>query len=125
MTQTQIKRFVDLEPDAARARSVTAQRDELYLRHSAPNTLPQGNLRSDVSPKAILRAAQIMLAKSTLSRKRLPVRLKLDEFRSPEFRYDTSSAEKVLEQLERVPLNAQAMRWIHHPDAVLSTSYAM
>ena len=96
-----------------------ARPEELYLRHAAPNTVPQGHLRSDISPKAIFRAAQITFAKSTLSRKRLPMKLKLDEFRSPDFRYDTTSALKVLQLLEEVPLNSQGLRWIHLQDAVL------
>jgi hypothetical protein len=87
--------------------------------HTAPNSVPQGNLLSDISPKTFFRAAQITLAKSTVSRKRLPIRLDLTELRSPDFRYDTASAEKVQLQLEEVPLNEEGMRWIHEPDAVL------
>jgi hypothetical protein len=87
--------------------------------HAAPNSVPQGNLRSDIAPKTLLRAAQINFAKSTVSRKRLPLRLDLGEYRSPDFRYDTASAEKVQLQLEDVLLNEEGMRWIHEPDAVL------
>ena len=87
--------------------------------HAAPNSVPQGNLLSDIAPKTLLRAAQINFAKSTVSRKRLPLRLDLGEYRSPDFRYDTASAEKVQLQLEDVPLNEEGMRWIHEPDAVL------
>ncbi|WP_033440217.1 hypothetical protein [Saccharothrix sp. NRRL B-16314] len=86
---------------------------ELYQFHAAPNTVPEGNLLRDVSPKQLLRAAQITLAKSTLSRKRLPVKLNLDEYRSPDFRYDTDSGEKTQKLLEDVPLNSDGVRWIH------------
>ncbi|SDM30954.1 hypothetical protein [Allokutzneria albata] len=94
-------------------------RNELYLHHAAPNTVPEGNLLSDLSPRRVLRAAQIVLAKSSLSRKRLPIRLNLDEYRSPDFRYDTGSAEKVQKMLEDVPLTDEGMRWIHEDDGVL------
>jgi hypothetical protein len=94
-------------------------RTELYLRHSARNTVPQGNLLSDVGPKQMIRAAQITLAKSSLTRKRLPIRLNLDEYQNPDFRYDTSSAETVQKLLEDVPLNSEGLRWIHEDDGVL------
>lgn len=92
---------------------------ELYQRHSAPNTVPQGSLRTDLAPKQLLRAAQIMLAKRTLTRKRLPMRLDLTELRSPDFTYDTTSVLEVEEQLMAVTPNAQGLRWIHQPDGVL------
>ena len=94
-------------------------RTELYLRHSARNTVPQGNLLTDIGPKQMARAAQITLAKSTLTRKRLPIRLNLDEYRSADFRYDTGSAETVQKLLEDVPLNSEGLRWIHEDDGVL------
>ena len=119
MTQIQIDRPVVGAAAKGKVPAATEHPDQLYRRHAAPNTVPQGHLRSDLSPKALFRAAQITLAKSTLSRKRLPLKLKLDEFQSPDFRYDTTSAEKVLELLEEVPLNSQQLRWIHQDDAVL------
>jgi hypothetical protein len=94
-------------------------RSELYRHHAARNTVAQGNLLSDVSPKTMFRAAQITLAKPSLTRKRLPIRLNLDKYRSADFRYDTSSAEKVQKQLEDVPLNDEGLRWIHEDDGVL------
>lgn len=92
---------------------------ELYFAHAAPNTVPQGNLLSDLAPKTLLRATQIVLAKGTLRRKLLPVKLDLDPYRCASFRYDTSSAEAVLERLRQVPLNRKGMRWIHDGEAVL------
>jgi hypothetical protein len=92
---------------------------ELYLAHAAPNTVPQGNLRSDISPKAMVRAAQIMLAKDTVTRKQLPLKLNLDEYRSADFRYDTSSAEEVYKRLQDVPLNREGMRWIYKEDGAM------
>jgi hypothetical protein len=59
---------------------------ELYLAHAAANTVPQGNLLSDISPKTMLQAVRIMLAKSTLERKRLPLKLNLDEYQSADCR---------------------------------------
>lgn len=91
----------------------------LYARHAAPNTVPQGRLATDLAPRQLLRAAQIMLAKPTLSRKRLPVRLDLSEYRSPDFRYDVSSAQEVHKLLLDVPLNEDGVRWIHNDEGVL------
>ena len=91
----------------------------LYMRHAAPNTVPQGNLLSDISPKQMFRATQIALAKPTLGRKRLPIRLNLDEYRNEEFRYDTTSVETVHKLLQDVPLNNEGLRWIHEDDGVL------
>jgi hypothetical protein len=87
-----------------------------YQRHAAANTVPKGNLLKDVSPRTIARAAQVMLAKRTLTRKRLPVRLDLEPYRSPEFRYDTRSAEQVYRRLQSVAHNARGLRWIHDDD---------
>ncbi|MGM1060529.1 hypothetical protein [Saccharothrix sp. Mg75] len=92
---------------------------DLYHAHAAPNTVPEGKLLTDLSPGQLFRAGQISLAPSTLSRKRLPVKLNLDEFRSPEFHYDTDSAERWQKLLEDVPLNGDGVRWIHEDDAVL------
>jgi hypothetical protein len=92
---------------------------DLYRQHAAPNTVPQGSLRTDLSPRTIRRALQVNLAKGTLTRKRLPIRLDLREYRSPDFRYDTSSVLEVERRLEQVPLNAEGMRWVHLPDGVL------
>jgi hypothetical protein len=89
---------------------------ELYLAHAAPNTVPQGNLRSDISLKAMVRAAHIMLAKDTLTRKRLPLKLDLEEYQSADFRYDTSSAQEVYKRLQNVPLNREGTRFIHKED---------
>ncbi|MFE2753660.1 hypothetical protein ACFXGA_16865 [Actinosynnema sp. NPDC059335] len=94
-------------------------RSDLYRAHAAPNTVPEGKLLTDLAPKQLFRATQIALAKSTLSRKRLPVKLDLEEYRSPEFRYDTESAERWQKLLEDVPLNSDGVRWIHEDDAVL------
>lgn len=91
----------------------------LYAHHAAPNTVPQGKLITDLAPRQLFRAAQIMLAKPTLSRKRLPVKLDLAQFRSPDFRYDTSSAEEVHKLLLDVPLNDEGVRWIHNDEGVL------
>ncbi|WP_309111459.1 hypothetical protein [Saccharothrix sp.] len=94
-------------------------RSALYRAHAAANTVPEGRLLTDLAPKQLLRATQIALAKSTLSRKRLPVKLDLDEYRSAEFHYDTDSAERWQKLLEDVPLNSDGVRWIHEDDAVL------
>ena len=91
----------------------------LYRRHAAPNTVPQGSLRTDLSPRQMLRAAQITLAKPTLSRKRLPIKLDLSKYRSPDFTYDTNSGQEVERLLQAVPLNSEGMRWVHQPDGVL------
>lgn len=91
----------------------------LYAHHSAKNTVPQGRLLTDLGPKQVLRAAQILLAKPTLSRKRLPIKLDLAPYRSPDFRYDTASAEDVHKLLLDVPLNSQGVRWIHEETGVL------
>lgn len=99
--------------------STDKPRTNVYWQHSAPNTVPQGKLRTDLAPKQMFRAAQIMMAKSTLSRKRLPIRLNLDEYRSPDFRYDTTSVEVVHKLLVDVPPSSQGLRWIHEDDGVL------
>jgi hypothetical protein len=98
--------------------STANEANELYLQHAGPTTVPQGNLLSDISPRTMLRAARIMLAKSTLPRKLLPVKLDLDPYRSEEFRYDTGYAEEVQKLLEDVPLNKERVRWIHEDVAV-------
>jgi hypothetical protein len=98
--------------------TVVSPRD-LYRRHAAPNTVRQGSLRTDLAPRTLLRAAQIMLAKQTLSRKRLPIKLDLSEYGSPDFRYDTSSVDEVEQRLQRVPLRSDGLRWVHLPDGVL------
>ena len=67
----------------------------------------------------MLRAAQITLAKPTLSRKRLPIKLDLSKYRSPDFTYDTTSGQEVERLLQAVPLNSEGMRWVHQPDGVL------
>lgn len=87
--------------------------EALYAHHSAPNTVPQGRLLTDLAPRQLLRATQIMLAKNTLSRKRLPIRLDLEPYRDPNYVYDTDDLEKVEKQLLDVPLTADGMRWIH------------
>ena len=105
--------------DHTEERPMSPLRDALYTRHAAANTVPRGDLRSDVSPRTMIRAAQITLAKPTLTRKRLPIRLDLGEFRSPHFSYDTRSAEQVLALLETVPLDPEGLRWIHRDEGVL------
>jgi hypothetical protein len=95
---------------------MTDARNELYRLHAAPNTVPEGKLLTDLAPKQLFRATQIALAKHTLSRKRLPVKLNLDEYRSPDFRYDTESAVRWQKLLEDVPLNSEGVRWIHDDD---------
>jgi hypothetical protein len=97
----------------------TDRRHELYLAHAAPNTVPAGNLRSDFSLKTMIRAAQVMFAKDTLTRKKLPVKLQLDEYRAADFRYDTSSAVEVLRRLRGVPLDREGTRWIHKEDGAM------
>ena len=89
---------------------------DLYLHHAAANTVPQGHLRTDLAPSTIARATQIMVWKRTLSRKRLPVRLDLEPYRAPDFRYDTSSGEQVYQRLQGVPLTSDGLRWIYDDD---------
>ena len=95
---------------------VTGKHDALYSAHVSPETVPQGRLLTDYAPRTLLRAAQIMLFKNTLARKKLPVKLDLDPYRSPAFCYDKSSAVQVHQRLEKVPLNRKGMRWIHKED---------
>ncbi len=99
--------------------NTTTTHTNLYRRHAAPNTVPQGSLRTDLSPRQILRAAQLTLAKSTLSRKRLPIKLDLSTYRSPDFTYDTASGLEVERLLQEVPLDSEGLSWIHRPDGVL------
>lgn len=96
----------------------TTTRTDLYRQHAATNTVPQGSLRSDLAPRAVLRALHVVLAKRTLSRKRLPIRLDLREYLDPDFRYDTSSALDVERQLDEVPSGPRGVKWIHRPDGV-------
>jgi len=89
---------------------------QLYLAHAAHNTVRAGRLRTDLAPAQLARAAQIMFAKHTVSPKTLPMKLDLTPYRSPDFRYDPSSAREVARRLQQVPLNSEGMRWIHLGD---------
>jgi hypothetical protein len=91
----------------------------LYVQHMSPNSVPAGRTRTDYTPRTMLRAAQIMLAKRTLTRKRQPLRLDLTEYRSAEFRYDTQSALRVRKQLDDVPITRDGLKWIHEQDDIL------
>lgn len=99
----------DMSADAAR---------KLYIAHSSPETVPQGKLITDMTPKQITRAVRIMLAKPTLKRKLLPIKLNLDKYRSDDFKYDTTAPLKVLDWLKRIPLDEQGMKFIHEYDDV-------
>jgi hypothetical protein len=94
-------------------------KNDLYLAHAAPNTVPTGNLRSDISLKTMVRAAQIVLATHTVTRKLLPMKLDLEKYQSADFRYDTSSAEEVHRRLQNVPLSREGTRWIHKQDGAM------
>ena len=89
---------------------------DLYLAHAAPNTVQEGSLRTDLAPRQLASAARIMFDKRSIVPKKLPMKLDLARYRSADFRYDTSSAQDVLRQLQRVPLNREGMRWIHLGD---------
>jgi hypothetical protein len=89
---------------------------ELYRHHAAKNTVPPGRVLKDFFPLAVARAAHIMLAKRTLTRKRLPVCLDLSPYLSEEFHYDTSSGGHVYKRLADLPLPADGLRWIHDDD---------
>jgi hypothetical protein len=91
-------------------------RNDLYLVHAAPNTVQEGSLRTDLAPGQLARAARIMFDKRSIVPKKLPMKLDLARYRSPDFRYDTSSAQDVLRHLQGVPLNREGMRWIHLGD---------
>lgn len=124
MTLTQMVRPDRISPvrvdsDDAAQHLATESRASLYLRHSARNTAPPGDLRSDVKPRRLLRSAQIMLAKRTVSRKRLPILLSLDEYRHPAFRYDTCAAAEMLRALQDEPLNSRNLRMIQQGREVL------
>lgn len=99
-------------------RSPTASSERLYAHHASANTVPQGRLRTDLAPKALLRALQIMLAKSTVSRKRLPIRMDVGQFLSPDYEYDSSAAELAAVALRDVPADSQGRKRIHLDDGV-------
>ena len=90
--------------------------DALYSDHVSPETVPQGRLLTDYAPSTVLRAAQIMLFKNTLARKKLPLKLDLEPYRSPAFSYDKTSAVEVYQRLKEVPLNREGMAWIYKED---------
>lgn len=64
----------------------------------------------------MLRAAQIMLFKNTLARKKLPIKLDLQPYLSADFKYDKTSAVEVHQRLRKVPLNREGMGWIYKED---------
>jgi hypothetical protein len=86
---------------------------------TAPPARTAGTLRSDVAPRTLARAAQIVFAKATVSRKQPAVLRDLAEYQSPDFRYDTTSLERAFRRIETVPPNSRGMRWVHSRDAVL------
>ena len=94
----------------------TGKNDPLYSAHASIETVPQGRLLTDFAPWTWLKAAQVWLFKNTLARKRLPIKLDVDPFRSPAFHYDIASAVEVHQRLLKVPLNGEGMRWIHKED---------
>ncbi len=100
-----------------RKSTVTANMaQELYMTHASQESVPQGRLLTDFSPKTIARALRIMFAKGTLPRKLLPFKLILEKYQSVDFQYDTSSAEMVEQQLQEIPLNRQGLRLIEEYD---------
>lgn len=90
--------------------------DPIYLAHASPDTVPQGRLLTDLAPRTLLRASQVMFFKHTLGRKKLPVRLGLDRYRSASFKYDTTSAVQVHQRLVKHPLTSEGVRWIYKED---------
>lgn len=91
-------------------------KDPLYLAHSSPESVPQGRLLTDWAPWTLLRAAQVFFAKNTLTRKKLPVKLDLEQYRSPSYKYDPTSALEVLAMLQKLPINKEGMRWVDKED---------
>jgi hypothetical protein len=85
---------------------------ELYKVHSSPESVPQGKLLTDLAPKQLARAIHIMFSKRTLKRKLLPIRLDLEPYRAPDFKYVTQSVDEVSHRLEKLPLGTNGMRWI-------------
>lgn len=67
------------------------------------------------TPGALLRAAQIVLAKATVTRRRPPIVGDLSELSSPDFVYDTSELEAVWRRVRHVPADANRMRFVHEP----------
>lgn len=118
MTASQIDHQVEQHVPDDDPRSPTAA-DALYAHHAARTTVPQGRLATDLGPRAVLRALQITLAKSTVTRKRLPLKLDVSPFLAPDFQYDASAAERAFERLQEVPLDAQGLKWIHLDDGAL------
>jgi hypothetical protein len=101
----------------------TAAPGVLYARHAARNTVPQGRLRTDLAPKALLRALQITLAKPTVSRKRLPIRLDTDRFLAPDFVYDDGPVLRAHAALQQVPADRTGLAWVHLPNGVQFSAF--
>ncbi|WP_306521535.1 hypothetical protein [Rheinheimera sp.] len=97
--------------------------EQLYQHHASDETVPQGQLKTDLSLRQLKRAMQIMFAKNTLPRKKLPIRLDLTEFRSADFQYDRSSTQQVADRLKPLPLSGDGMKWIYHYDGELCVQF--
>ena len=98
--------------------TVTTHSD-LYRRHAAPNTVPQGNLRTDMSPRRCCAPPRSSSRSQPCPASGCPSSCDLSEYRSPDFSYDTTSAEEVERLLEDVPLNRGACGGSTNPTRVL------
>ncbi|MEW5249683.1 hypothetical protein [Microbulbifer discodermiae] len=88
------------------------QRDSLYAKHASDETVPMGNLLSDISPKAIFKAIRIMLAKGSIQQKLLPIALDCSAFKEEGFEYSKAQIEQVVKNLEEIPFREKGMKWI-------------
>ena len=95
---------------------------ETHAARRAPQPAParREGLRTVASvSEKLLRAAQIVFAKGTVSRRQPPVVRNLAEYESPDFVYDTTSLEAVQRRMEAVRPDARGMRYVHSPEVVL------
>ncbi|MCG7537521.1 hypothetical protein [Pseudoalteromonas sp. OOF1S-7] len=88
------------------------QRDSLYAKHASDETVPMGNLLSDIAPKTIFKAIQIMLAKGSIEQKLLPLALDCSAFQKEDFTYSKTQIEQVVDNLKQIPFREKGMKWI-------------
>ncbi|MFZ8201770.1 hypothetical protein [Alteromonas portus] len=94
-----------------------------YEIHQSDETVPEGNLLRDISPSTLFRAFQIMFAKHTIKRKKLPLRLDLSEYQRPDYQYDKQSTMDVAERLKVVSANKDGMKWLYKYDGELQVEF--
>ncbi len=103
---------------------IPGHKQPLYLAHASNETVAQGRLASDLAPMKIARAIRIMLAKKGLPKKLLPIKAKLDDYKSPDYVYDTTFVRHTADRLSKVPFRKPGMKWIHeYNDGTMNISF--